>query len=62
MIWNFRDASLFGKPLHEALSGEASVAQFYRNLAQRLTTPVPTRYIRSRLVYYRLAAWLMYRT
>lgn len=29
-VWNFRDASIFGPSLHEALSDDKSVAQFYR--------------------------------
>ena len=30
VIWNFRDAALFGRSLSESLGGPESVAQFYR--------------------------------
>jgi hypothetical protein len=41
VIWNFRDASLFGKHLREALCGEESIIQSYKRLATETDYPCP---------------------
>jgi hypothetical protein len=44
VVWNFRDASLFEKPLREALCGEESVIRFYHRagLESGYQCPYPT--------------------
>ena len=41
VVWNFRDASLFGRSLSDALGGPGSVARFYRRQVNGADWPCP---------------------
>src|SRR4051812_17410551 len=41
VVWNFRDAAMFGDPLRETLCGTGSLPQLYRRLATDTDYPCP---------------------